>query len=134
MKREILFRGKSINTGEWVESMTISKGTIKRKKDDVFMEIEENKYIGIYPDSLSQFTGMKDKANEKIFEGDILKGVSSNEFSKGDVNNYEVMWGIDSWHIKGTSFSLQELFNYCNGDVIAIGHIFEDKYLIGKRV
>ena len=29
--REILFKGKAINTEEWVESMTIAKGTIKRK-------------------------------------------------------------------------------------------------------
>ena len=70
MKREILFKGKSVNTGEWVESMTIAKGTNKRKKDDVFMEIDENKWIGIEPKSLSQFINQKDKNGKKIFEGD----------------------------------------------------------------
>jgi len=70
MKREILFKGKSVNTGEWVESMTVAKGTIKRKRDNVFMEIDENKWVGIEPKSLSQFINQKDKNGKKIFEGD----------------------------------------------------------------
>ncbi len=67
MKREILFKGKSINTGEWFESMTIANGTIKRKKDDVFMEIGDNKWVGIDPKSLSQFINQKDKNSKKNF-------------------------------------------------------------------
>ena len=59
--REILFRGKSINSGEWVEGMTISNGTIKRKMNSLFIEIGENKWVGIIPESLGQFTGFKDK-------------------------------------------------------------------------
>lgn len=33
---EIKFRAKAVNTNEWVESLTVAKGTIKRKRDDWF--------------------------------------------------------------------------------------------------
>lgn len=41
--RMIKFRAKRVNGGEWVKSMTISYGTIKRKMYNVFFEVEPNK-------------------------------------------------------------------------------------------
>ena len=73
-----------------------------------------------------QFTGLLDKHGKEIYCGDILKGVSYNTFSKGQSDNYEVIWGVDGWHIKGTYFSIQELRNYCNNDIEIIGNIHQN--------
>ena len=72
MKREIKFRAKRVNGGEWVNSMTISHGTIKRKMYNVFFEVEPNKWVGVLPETVCQFSEITDKNGNSIFEHDLI--------------------------------------------------------------
>ena len=70
MSREILFRGKRVDDGEWVYGYYFKPYTnsfISNRIKNGYPEV-----IEVHIESVGQFTGLLDKTGKKIFEGDVV--------------------------------------------------------------
>lgn len=130
MNRKIKFRGKRVNGGEWVDSMTISNGTIKRKMYNVFFEVQPDKCVGVIPETVGQFTGKIDKNGKEIYEKDIVR-----VYAKEGSFDIVVKWNNDSMafmacYVDGNQSPFSWFTYYMTYELEVIGNIFDNKELL----
>ena len=135
--REILFRGKRIDNGEWVE------GAFLNDRDGAFYicpAVSDISYgdggnrrrIGCWykvdPSTVGQYAGLKDKNGKRIFEGDIVKTDKFSEPNKQYIIKYDLQFGAfigqDRYNVYFVTFDGD------SGEFEVIGNITDNQDLL----
>lgn len=134
--REILFKAKRIDSGEWVIGHYIPFGLdvdihydIVFSKGDYIFCSESQQLIEINIKTLCQYTGLKDKNGNMIFENDVL-----NYWENGKENikqRLKVFFENGQFVVDHYAINL---LNSRNMSSEIIGNIFDNKELLGDKV
>lgn len=146
--REIIFKAKRIDNGEWVEGHLFDNGFGGKEKRYFVGTFIIEKYngtacdkwnaTGIYfyevnPETICQFTGLCDKNGKRIWENDILMAHLDESYPE-DTTYEAVEWGVAGWVAhEANSIDRQYLDEFDTEHFEVVGNIFDNKELLQEE-
>ena len=131
--RDIRFRGKNINTGEWVY------GYFKKNRHgDCYIEDEHGLSTVVDPETVGQMVCLLDEGDE-VYEGDYINDFDDNFTMRVEWDDEEMRYVAtevyltdEGWAANGDSYPLGDIV-----DMLPVGNIWdnevEDFYKEGKE-
>lgn len=129
--REILFRGKDADNGEWVYGYYAHFENIHDVKVDIIYTGYADMHMGsilpecydVNPKTIGQYTGLTDKNGTRIFEGDIVDIIPEDEPSV-------IKWDDDSARFVIINSCERDFDNYWGHELEIIGNIHDNPELL----
>lgn len=155
MNREIKFRGKMIPENEWIFGtiLRIPAPPVcfgKSETDKYYIQFPDPRYMPdwnmpykmvqgeVNPDTIGQYTGLKDKNGKEIYEEDVVKITNKN--SKVILIKpliAQIVWSEEylAYILITTSIkdAFENLGDYIDYDIEVIGNVFENPELLGGK-
>ena len=125
--REILFRGKRADNGEWVYGYFYEDigSFIKERASSV----STNTHL-VDPSTVGQYTGLTDKNGKRIFEGDVVV-IEADCIPSFMLNRYVVVWDDDQAAYK--LLKDNTIYDLPMGRMEIIGNIHDNPELLGAH-
>lgn len=109
MNREIKFRGKDFLKEEWVYGDLVKTKNfvaIKRTNGDYFHPTQ------VSPNTVGQYTGLKDKDGREIYEGDILQYIGKRRDNMNKVYRRKVVFHEGMFALLSKELPAYSALNY----------------------
>lgn len=132
--RDILFRGKRVDNGEWVYGYLCCAITICTISP--MGNVEE--YV-VDPNTIGQYTGLVDKNNNKVYENDILSYIGTRWNDDGDIEEYLLYCSVKYGEFNCTCCSGVYGWYFDGGDIrcvreyTVVGNITDNAELMQKE-
>ena len=129
--REILFKAKRIDNGEWIEGNLLLYDGIAQIHNQVQLFL-----ISVDPDTICQFTGLTDKNGNKIWENDVVKFPDCEMGTESGYGECFTNTGKISYDAESMSYFITNRITadmqdiYIKDEVEVIGNIFDNPELI----
>lgn len=131
--REILFKAKQIDNGEWVEGYYLRKYDLLEKEVHFIFSTDKHntwRCVEIDSETLCQFTGLTDKNGKRIWENDILKAHLDDDYPE-DVTFEKVEWNNFGWTLHEPGCIDREYINPSDSEIYEVaGNVLDNPELL----